>query len=64
MNTEHLITKSETQNILLVLTNADGTPRSQGYYWSAKEAIAAARNAGGFYTVRNTDTGELVAAQW
>jgi hypothetical protein len=63
-DTNQLITKSETQNILLVLTKADGTIRSQGYYWSEQEAIAAARKAGGFYAVRNTDTGKLIEAQW
>ena len=64
MTTDQLITKSETQNILLVITKADGTIRSQGYYWSAQEAIAAAQKSGGFYTVRNTDTGKLIEAQW
>jgi hypothetical protein len=63
-NTNQLGTKSETQNIHLTLTHADGTIRSQGYYWTAKEAIAAARRAGGFYEVRNSDTGKLIEAQW
>ena len=64
MKTDQLITKSETQNILLVITEADGTIRSQAYYWSAQEAIAASKKSGGFYTVRNTDTGKLIEAQW
>jgi len=64
MTTAQLITKSETQNILLVVTNADGSIRSQGYYWTSKEAIAAAQRCGGFYEVRNTDTGKLIEAQW
>ena len=64
MTTDKLITKCETQSILLVITNADETISSQGYYWSAQEAIRAARNSGKYYTVRNTDTGKLIEAQW
>jgi hypothetical protein len=64
MNMTNLITKSETQNIHLKITNADGSIRSQGYYWTSKEAIAAAQCSGGFYEVTNTDTGKLIEAQW
>jgi len=62
-NSNQLVTKSETQNILLVLTTESGTIRSQGYYWSAEEAIAAAQNAGGSYNVRNLETGEMIASK-
>jgi len=60
----NLITKSGTQNILLTATNADNSIRTQSYYWTAEEAISAACRIGGFYTIRNVETGVLIEAQW
>jgi len=60
----NLITKSETQNILLTATNSDDSVRTQSYYWTTEEAISAASRIGGFYTIRNVETGKLIEAQW
>jgi hypothetical protein len=57
-------TTTEKQNILLILANADDTIRSQGFYWTEKEAMTAAQRAGGFYTIRNVESGKLIAAEW
>jgi hypothetical protein len=59
-----MTTTTEKQNILLTLTKADGTIRSQGFYWTDKEAMSAAQRAGGFFTIRNVETGKLIAAEW
>jgi len=60
----NLVTKSETQNILLTATNADDSIRTQACYWTTEEAISASQQIGGFYTIRNVETGKLIEAQW